>query len=97
MAVSGFDPVAELRKVIKPDLPPAYKGFFAAWKDILLSLRRQKADPAYGFDPPLPATAGKTTGMMCKLACMAWSAEMQRLPINRLSHPCGTRHPKGTS
>jgi fatty acid desaturase len=52
-----FYNLAELRKVIEPDLPPAYNGFFAAWKDILLFLRRQKADPAYGFEPPLPATA----------------------------------------
>jgi fatty acid desaturase len=52
-----FYNLAELRKAIEPDLPPASKGFRAAWKDILLSLRRQKVDPTYAIEPALPTTA----------------------------------------
>jgi fatty acid desaturase len=52
-----FYNLAALRQAIEPDVPPAYPGLWAAWKDILLFLRRQKADPKYAFTPALPATA----------------------------------------
>jgi fatty acid desaturase len=58
-----FYNLAALRRVLEPDLPPAYNGLCAAWRDILIFLRRQKADPSYAFVPPLPATANPTPSM----------------------------------
>ena len=46
-----------LRKAIEPDLPVADKGLFRCCRQIVRILRKQKEDPAYAFEPPLPATA----------------------------------------
>jgi fatty acid desaturase len=52
-----FYHLAALRKAIEPDLPVADDGLFRSCWNIVRILRRQKTDPAYAFEPILPATA----------------------------------------
>ena len=53
-AAVPFYKLGLLRKTIETDLPPAYPGLRAAWREILAILRRQRDDPAYVFVAPLP-------------------------------------------
>jgi fatty acid desaturase len=54
-AAVPFHKLHELRKVIESDLPPAPRGLWATWKELLPVLRRQKTDPNYVFRAKLPA------------------------------------------
>jgi fatty acid desaturase len=49
-----FYNLGKLRKVIEHDLPPAPHGLWATWKEILAIHKKQIADPAYCYVPPLP-------------------------------------------
>jgi fatty acid desaturase len=53
-AAVPFYNLRHLRKAIEADLPPAYPGLLAAWREIIPIMRKQKEDPAYVFVPPLP-------------------------------------------
>ena len=46
-----------LAQEIKADMPEP-RSLRGAWREMLETWERQKTDPAYGFDTPLPATAG---------------------------------------
>jgi fatty acid desaturase len=46
----------KLRRLIEADLPPAPRGLWQTWKELLPILRRQESDPTYVFVPPLPRT-----------------------------------------
>jgi fatty acid desaturase len=46
-----------LRKAVEHDLPAADEGLFRSCLDIVRIVRKQKFDPAYVFEPTLPATA----------------------------------------
>ncbi|MHB9134524.1 MAG: fatty acid desaturase [Armatimonadota bacterium] len=51
-----FHRLSTLRKTIEAELPPANRGLFAAWREIMTILRKQAEDPEYVFVPPLPRT-----------------------------------------
>ena len=53
-----FYNLPKLRKAIESDLPVASKGLIATWREIFVTIRRQKQDPSYCFLPELPDTAG---------------------------------------
>ena len=55
-AAVPFFNLGKLRAAIADDLPPAYPGLLAAWREIQAILRRQADDPDYVFIPPLPGT-----------------------------------------
>jgi len=57
-AAVPFYKLGALRKAIEPDLPPAYRGLTATWREIRVLLRRQHEDPEYAFYPPLPGGQG---------------------------------------
>jgi fatty acid desaturase len=44
----------KLHRMIRHDLPPTPKGLVGVWKEIDAILRRQKIDPTYQYEPPLP-------------------------------------------
>ena len=46
--------LGRLHEEIKDDLPPTKVGLYAAWKEIIEILRKQKVDPSYQYAPPLP-------------------------------------------
>jgi fatty acid desaturase len=46
--------LAKLHEHIKPDLPHCPSGLFAAWKEIIAILQKQKANPAYQHRAELP-------------------------------------------
>ena len=46
--------LGRLHEAIKHDLPPTKVGLYAAWKEIIEILRKQKVDPSYQYVPPLP-------------------------------------------
>jgi fatty acid desaturase len=48
----------ELHALIAGDLPPAQPGLAAVWREILCIQRRQRIDPGYCFEQPLPPGAG---------------------------------------
>jgi fatty acid desaturase len=50
-----FHALPRLHAAIKDQLPPAYAGFRAAYREILPTLIRQSRDPAYFVRRPLPA------------------------------------------
>jgi fatty acid desaturase len=55
-AAVPFYKLGALRKAIEADLPPAYRGLTAAWREIHVLLQRQHADPEYAFYPPVPGS-----------------------------------------
>ena len=50
----------KLHKAVADDMPKV-RTFFGAWKEMLEIKRRQKLDPNYEFDTPVPNT-NKTRG-----------------------------------
>jgi len=54
-AAVPFFNLRKLRQAIESDLPPAPRGLWVTWKELLPVLRRQKEDPTYVFVPLLPA------------------------------------------
>ncbi|MDF2721488.1 MAG: fatty acid desaturase [Paenibacillus sp.] len=46
-----------LHKAMKHDCPPASPGFGAALKEVFAALWKQRSDPSYTIERPLPATA----------------------------------------
>jgi len=53
-AAVPFYNLPKLRKAIEHDLPAANRSLWAAWKEILPILKRQKKDPDYVWVPALP-------------------------------------------
>ncbi len=53
-----FYNLPKLRKVLEHDLPPATKGLWATWKEMVAIQLRQNADPNYVFIPTLPGSNG---------------------------------------
>lgn len=49
-----FYNLPKLHEILKADMPPAPRGFWACWKQLLPVIRRQKTDPNYVFVPQLP-------------------------------------------
>ena len=49
--------LGKLHRAIKNDLPHCYTGLWAAWKDIIGILKRQKVEPEYQYVPDLPVRA----------------------------------------
>ncbi|MDI1249170.1 MAG: fatty acid desaturase [Lacunisphaera sp.] len=47
--------LGELHTLIAQDLPPTPRGIIGVWREIAGILRRQGADPAYQYSPPLPS------------------------------------------
>lgn len=53
-----YHALPRLHQLIKDDCPPAYKGLWAAWKEIIPALWRQSRDADYFVRRPLPASSG---------------------------------------
>ena len=49
-----FYNLRRLRRAIAADLPPATRGLWRSWAEMLPILWRQRRDPGYVFTPPLP-------------------------------------------
>ena len=49
-----FYNLGKLRQAIADDLPPATRGLWRSWAQMLPILWRQRRDPDYVFTPPLP-------------------------------------------
>lgn len=47
----------KLHEAILPDLPPCPNGLVAAWRQIIMIMRRQAVDPTYQYVAPLPGQA----------------------------------------
>ena len=47
----------KLHALIKPEMPQCQRGLLAAWTEIIVIMRKQKADPAYQHVPELPTPA----------------------------------------
>jgi hypothetical protein len=45
--------------MIKADCPPAYPGLWAAWREIIPALIRQRRDPAWYVVRALPEGGGR--------------------------------------
>lgn len=43
-----------LHEIVRPDMPPAYKSLWAAWREIIPAIVRQVKDPAYFVKRKLP-------------------------------------------
>lgn len=52
-----FYNLPKLRRAIEHDVPPASPGLWAAWREILPALRKQKVNPDYFIPVTLPAEA----------------------------------------
>lgn len=52
-----YHALPKLHQEMKDDCPSARHGLFAALKEVITALRKQKHDPAYVVEKPLPATA----------------------------------------
>ncbi|MBI2301750.1 MAG: fatty acid desaturase [Armatimonadetes bacterium] len=50
-----------LHELVKADMPPAYDGLGAAWREIIPALRRQATDPDYYVQRELPKAARRRT------------------------------------
>jgi fatty acid desaturase len=50
-----FYRLPELHAMIRDDCPPAYPGLWAAWREIVPALIRQRREPAWSVIRPLPA------------------------------------------
>ncbi|MCB1103499.1 MAG: fatty acid desaturase [Cephaloticoccus sp.] len=53
-----FYNLPRLRAAIAHDLPPATHGLWATWCDLQSILKRQRAEPGWFFQPPLPQNDG---------------------------------------
>jgi len=49
--------LGRLHELIQSDLPPTPRGIIGVWREIVGILRKQQADPAFQYSPPLPAPA----------------------------------------
>ena len=49
-----FHALPRLHAMVKDQMPPAYRGFLAAYREILPTLLRQARDPTYYIRRPLP-------------------------------------------
>jgi fatty acid desaturase len=54
-AAVPFYNLPKLRKAIESDLPVASRGLISTWREIRVTLKRQKSEPGYVFSPPLPS------------------------------------------
>ncbi|MCA0755935.1 fatty acid desaturase family protein [Paenibacillus sp. N4] len=52
-----YHALPKLHEEMKADCPAARPGLFAALKEVITALRKQKHDPAYVVEKPLPVTA----------------------------------------
>lgn len=57
-----FYRLPELHELIKADCPPAYPSLWAAWKEILPALLRQRKEPSWFVERQLPAKAKPLAG-----------------------------------
>jgi fatty acid desaturase len=57
-----FHALADLHREIRDDLPPAYPGLLAAYREIVPALWRQASDPAYVVVRPVPGSSGRVEG-----------------------------------
>lgn len=48
-----------LHEAVKSDMPPPYRGIWAAWREIFPAIRRQLRDPSYYIKRELPAAQGR--------------------------------------
>jgi fatty acid desaturase len=48
--------LGKLHKLIKHELPECHNGLWAAWKEIISILKKQRADPEYQYVPELPSS-----------------------------------------
>ena len=55
-----FHALPALREAIRDELPPPSRGLWAAWREILPALLRQRKDPGYHLVPELPEAPGAT-------------------------------------
>lgn len=53
-----FYNLPRLRAAIAHDLPPATHGLWATWREVQAILRRQRAEPGWFHQPPLPNNTG---------------------------------------
>ena len=53
--------LAKLHRVIADDMPQP-RTLVTAWREMRRTWKRQRTDPSYQFDTPLPATAGRLPG-----------------------------------
>ena len=53
-----FYNLPRLREAIKHDMPPATHGLWATWCDIQVILKRQRDQPGWVYQPPLPQNDG---------------------------------------
>ncbi len=49
-----FHALPRLHEMVKDQMPPAYRGFLDAYREILPTLIRQARDPGYFVHRPLP-------------------------------------------
>lgn len=54
-AAVPFYNLGKLHRAVAADLPPCPKGLFAAWRQIIPILEKQKSDPGYQYVGELPA------------------------------------------
>lgn len=52
-----YHQLARLHEAIKGDCPPAYRGIWRAYAEIVPTLLRQQNDPAYRVVRPIPGRA----------------------------------------
>ena len=53
-----FHNLAQLRRAIERDLPPAPHGLLATWREMLALRAKQRTDPTHRFVPALPVLPG---------------------------------------
>ncbi len=56
-AAVPFYNLRKLHRLIEYDLPPTHKGLIRTWIEIFAILQKQKRDPDYQYEAPLPPTA----------------------------------------
>jgi len=49
-----FHALGELHRAVRPELPPPYPGLWAAWRELIPALLRQRRDPEFFVRRPLP-------------------------------------------
>lgn len=47
--------LGKLHELIKHELPECHNGLWAAWKEIIVIIKKQRADPEFQYVPTLPA------------------------------------------
>lgn len=58
-----YHALPELHRLVKADMPEPYPGLWAAWREIVPAVLRQRRDPAYHVKRQLPAAAADHAAM----------------------------------